>query len=291
MELQLRRSRGRLGLDMPGIADLIASKGAEPAAEGPELGVDVPEKPAAKAAPAEEPELLEVESEGPKQVPLHHLKSERVKRQEAEARAKALETDLGSAKERAKALDELYGKFEKPLDQMREDASFAQAVYELREDPIVKQALAKINQHYHGAAKVTDRAEKPAEPTVDPRVEMLFQERMRDTARSVLSEAKVKKELHGVLTDYVLKQNPNPTREAVLATMNEYVMANGWTKEFIREAAPSKQRPTPLPNPGGLNGGAPPKDAKQPDKPKNLAQAQDANRNMVRELMQQRGIA
>jgi hypothetical protein len=276
------------------LADLVAGKDPEPAEESaePALGLGEPEG-AVKAAPAKEEDELETaepDERGEARVPVKVVGKERARRREAEERAAKYEKELKSAGEVRGAFDRVYGKFEKPLEQMQQDADFAQAVYELKDDPDIQKALAKINQHYHGAKRVTERTEKPAEPQTDPRVEALFQERLKDRAVEVLRDAKVKKELHGVLTDYVLKQNPNPTREAVLSTLNEYVVANGWTKEFIREAPPSKQRATPLPNPGALNAGTPREKTApaNPDKPKNLSGLQAKMASEFRQKLRDR---
>lgn len=273
---------------MAGIADLIAEQAGAPAAAEPELG-----KP--EAAPVEaKAEQLGVEDDGkPQPIPYGRFAEVNVKRKAAEERASKLDTELKTARERVEAFERVYGKFEKPHEQMQQDADFANAVWELREDPDVAKALAKINQHYHGAKKVTERAEKPAEstPAVDPRVEQLVAERVKDRAQSLLSEAKVRPELHGAILDYVTRNNPNPTREAVLTLMQEYVNSQGWTKQFLRGSDPTK-RSVALPNPGGLNAGAPKDKAPaSTEKPKNLSGLQEQNRNKLRELMQQRGLA
>ncbi len=281
---------------MPGIADLIAAKGApEAAADGeePALGADVaakPEKPA-KAAAKEEPDLGVDETETPaKHVPLPHLLEQRAKRRAAEQERDAARAEAAAAKEQAKVLNELYGKFEKPHEQAKEDAAFAQAFWELREDPKVKEALAVIQKHYHGATKVTERTEKPAEaaPAADPRVEQLFAERVKDRAEGLLKEAKVRSELHGPIMAYVLEQKGlNPSKEAVLSAMNEYVTSQGWTRQFLRGG--DAKRATPLGNPSGLNAGTPSKDkAEAPEKAKNLTQLLDQRRDKLRELVQQR---
>jgi hypothetical protein len=141
---------------------------------------------------------------------------------------------------------------------------------------------------------VTERTETPAEkptPASDPRVEVLYQERVRDTARSVLSDAKVREQLHGPILDYVLKQNPNPSREAVLTTVREYVNAQGWTAQFLRGDG-SKPKPAIVPNPGGLNAGT--QSAKTPaqaEKPKTLEGLESQRRNRLKEMMQQKGLA
>lgn len=277
---------------MPGIADLIAGRGAapaEPVAEEPALGADVAEKPVAKA---EEPEELGVEAEGEgpaKQVPLRHLTEQRAKRRAAEQERDAARAEAQAAKERAKLIDELYGKFEKPGDQLREDATVAEALWALREKPEIKAALALIQQHHQGA-KVSDRTEpKPAETAPDPLVQELYTERLRDRAESVLRDAKVRAELHGPILGYVLEQKGlKPTREAVLAAMNEYVTSQGWTRQFLRGGA-DKARALPLPNPGGLNAGVTvPKDKTAPEKPKSLSQLQELQRAKFREAIQTR---
>lgn len=284
-----------------GLSELMAQDSPTGAANGPELGSDTapaPAKPAAKAAePDEGEEELGLEEEG--KVPVRVVGKMRAEKRalkeavaKAEARIKEIEGQYGG---KTKLLEELYGKFEKPEDQLREDATVAEALWALREDPVIKQALAKIQQHHQGA-RVTERAEKPAEaaPAADPRVEQLMTERLKDRVTDTLKEHRVKKELHSVLTDYVLRQNPNPTKEAVFTTMNEYIVANNWTREFVQEKPPSKQRTPPLPNPGGLNAGTPVekgKEAAKPaDAPKSLSAYQAESRRMLHEKLGQRGV-
>ncbi len=283
---------------MPGIADLIAAKGDAPGADEPALGSDVaeaPEKPAAKAkAPEPEDAELGLEGEGDapaKQVPLRHLTEQRAKRRQAEQERDAARAEAQAAKERTKVLERLYGKFEKPEAQLEEDATVAEAMWTLKDKPEIQAALRLIQEHAKGV-KVSDRTvEKPVEakPEIDPLVQELYAERVKDRAEAVLKDAKVRAELHGPILAYVLEQKGlKPTREAVLAAMNEYVTSQGWTRQFLRGGTGEK-RPLPLPNPGGLNAGVAPKGEKTtPERPKSLSQLQDQNRNKFRELIEQR---
>ena len=290
------------------LADLIAGKGASTEGGSGQgegelaLGADSEEAPSSGsvAKPKDEDLGLEEDEKGDKKIPLHALTEQRARRRAAEEAKGAAEkerdtyrSEAETLKSRTKLMEELYGKFEKPDEQLREDATVADALWKLRDKPEIKAALALIQQHA-GAPKVSDRTEKPAEaaPAADPRVEQLFTERVKDRAESVLEAAKVRTELRGTLRDYVMAQKGiTPTKEAVLAAMNEYVIANGWTKEFLRGGG--KPRATPLPNPGGLNAGVA---AKKPDsasagaaeKPKNLSSIEQQNRAKFRELMNQR---
>lgn len=277
-----------MGVDM-GLADLIADAGGAEASEGPDLGAAEPD------APASEEQLgVEEEPSGrPGPVPYSRFAEVNVKRKaeaeraaKAEARLKELEEKHGSF---SKDFEALYGKFEKPLDQLKEDAAFADAWWSLREDPDVQRALAKIQQHHQGKVKVSDRESKPeaAAPAVDPRVEDLVREGIRDKARGILGDAKVREQLHGPILDYVLAQNVKPTREAILTAMREYVGAQGWTNEFLRGSG-QKPKPAIVPNPGGLNAGAPKKDAQAPAKPKSLSEVEARNRSKFKELLNQR---
>lgn len=278
-----------------GLADLISAQGGVPESEteGPELAA--PEK--AEASPEE----LGVEAEEtgkPGKVPYARFSEVNVKRKaeaeraaKAEARVKELEEKYGAY---SKEFEPLYSKFEKPWDQLKEDAAFAEAWWSLREDPDVQRALAKIQQHHQGRIKVSDRdvkpAAAPAEPQSDPRVEELVRERTRDTVESILKDYNVRGELRGVISAYVLDQKSlKPTREAVTMAIQEFVNGNGWTREFLR-GSPGKSRSVALPNPGNLNAGAPAKKdpAPQPDKPKTLSQAEARNRQAFREKLAQR---
>ena len=293
MVLQIKCNRGRLGVDMAGIAELIAAK-------EPELGSDAPaETPAATPKVAAKAEELGVEADDdgkPRAIPYGRFTEVNVKRKDAEARAAKLEQELAAAKkgdERTAAFDKLYGAFQQPLEQMREDAEFAQAVWQLRENPTVKQALAIIQQHHQGATKaMNERTEKtePA-PASDPRIEQLVQERVRDRAETLLNEAKVRAELHGPILAHVMANNPNPTRENVLTLMQEYVNSQCWTREFLRGSG--KPKASPLPNPSGLNAGTPKaKDAPaQPAKPKTLSGHEAENRSKFREALAARGVS
>lgn len=274
------------------LSDLIAAEaGGAEAAEGPELV-------AAEAAPAPKSEDLGVDGdEGgrPGPVPYSRFAEVNVKRKaeaeraaKAEARARELEEKHGAF---SKDFEALYGKFEKPVDQLKEDAAFAEAWWALKDDPDVKRALAKIQQHHQGAVKVSDRQAKPeaaAAPASDPRVEDLVREGIRDKARIILGESKVRDQLHGPILDYVLAQGVKPTREAIITAMREYVGAQGWTNEFLRGSG-AKPKPSIVPNPGGLNAGAPKKDAPQATaRPKSLSEVEQANRTKFRELIQQK---
>jgi hypothetical protein len=273
-----------------GLADLIADAGGAEAAEGPDLAAAPDE-----GAPKGEDLGLEADEGGKPIVPVAALTKERARRrEEAEARAKAetrikeLETQYGS---RSKVFEELYGQFPDGEKQLREDAAFAQAVYELREDPAIRQALAVINKHYHGAMKAVQRETKPetTEPQGDPRVEELVRERTRDVARGILGDAKVREQLHGPILDYVMAQGVKPTREAIMSAMKEYVGAQGWTNEFLRGSG-QKPKPSIVPNPGGLNAGVPSKKeaAQAPAKPKTLAELEARQRQSFKEKMAQR---
>ena len=270
-----------------GLGELIAEAGGAEAAEGPDLAA--PEAPAEAPAKSEELGVEGDESGKPKSIPYPRFAEINVRRKEAEARAAKYEAELKTAGEAKSAFDKLYGQFDKPLDQMREDAEFAQAVWQLRDDPIVKQALAKIQQHHQGATKaVSEREEKPAQPAGDPRVDDLVREGVRDKARGILGEAKVRDQLHGPILDYVLAQNVKPTREAILTAMREYVGAQGWTNEFLRGSG-QKPKPAIVPNPGGLNAGAPKKGAPEaPPKPKSLSEVEAQRRSKFKELISQR---
>ncbi len=137
---------------------------------------------------------------------------------------------------------------------------------------------------------MSERTEKPApaEAAADPMVAELYAERVKDRVDALLKETKTREELHGPIRDYVLEQKGlKPSKEAVLAAMNEYVVAKGWTRQFLRGGGDTK-RATPLGNPSGLNAGTPSKDKAAPDKPKSLSQLQDQNRNKFHELVQQR---
>lgn len=276
-----------------GLADLIAGKGGEPEAadEGPELGA----APETKES-GDELGVEADESGRPGPVPYSRFAEVNVKRKaeaeraaKAEARAKELEERYGT---RTKLLEELYGKFEKPEDQLREDATVAETLWALRDKPEVQAALRLIQQHHQGAVKVSERTEKPAdaEPQVDPMVAELVRERTRDTVDSLLKEANVRGELRGVIAEYVLSQKGlKPTREAVTKAVQEYVNGQGWTREFLRGGGANKPRSVALPNPGGLNAGAPRKEpAVTPEKPKTLSQLEQRNRAMFREKMAQR---
>lgn len=275
-----------------GLAELISGGGS--AADAPELGVSEGE-----AAPATPPKTEELGVEGddtgkPKAIPYARFAEVNVRRKTAEERLAKLEAEHKALSEKhgsfSKDFESLYSKFENPTSQLKEDAAFAQAAYELREDPTVKQALAIISKHYHGAQKAMQRDEKPAatEPQSDPRVDDLVREGIRDKARGILGEAKVRDQLHGPILDYVLAQNVKPTREAILTAMREYVGAQGWTNEFLRGSG-QKPKPAMVPNPGGLNAGAPKKDAPQaPAKPKTLSEIQERNRQAFKEKLAQR---
>ena len=285
MVLQFRIRPARMGVDM-GLGELIAEAGGAEAAEGPDLAA--PEAPA--EAPAKSEELgVQEDAGGRPVVPVGALTTERARRRAAEESAAKYQAELKTAGEAKSAFDKLYGQFDKPLDQMREDAEFAQAVWQLRDDPIVKQALAKIQQHHQGATKaVSERDEKPAQPAGDPRVDDLVREGVRDKARGILGEAKVRDQLHGPILDYVLAQNVKPTREAILTAMREYVGAQGWTNEFLRGSG-QKPKPAMVPNPGGLNAGAPKKGAPEaPPKPKSLSEVEAQRRSKFKELIQQK---
>lgn len=284
-----------------GLAELLSTQGdpsTAGAADEPALGAGAPAP--AKPAPEGEDEGLGVEEGG--KVPVKVVGEYRAKhRAEKEARVKA-EAALKDAEakyaERLKRFEARYGKFEKPDDQMEEDATVAEILWELRETPEAKAVLALIQKRHQGV-RMTERTEKAAEaaaPKPDPRVDQLVQERIRDAAGQVLRDGKVRKELHKPIIDYVLSQNPNPTREAVFAVMNEYAVANEWSKEFIREPAPSKRAPTPLGNPGGFGGGVPPKAGEKPaaaaapEKPKSLSAYEAQSRQMMHEKLAARGI-
>lgn len=275
---------------MPGIGDLIAAKNgatAEPEPEGPALGADAPE------APVKAEELGPESEDKPAAVPVKHLAAERARRREAEERATRFESELKGSGEIRTAFEAMYSKFEKPLEQMREDAAFAQAAFELRNDPDVQKALSKIASHHHGATRaVNDRTAKPEQPATDPRLDALLQERVKDRADALLESAKVRPELRGAITSYVLSQNPDPSREAVWALMQEYVNAQGWSRQFLRGGSEKAPRQI-LPNPGGLNAGTPkPQGGEKPSaKPKeSLSNLQSQGRNKLQELMQQRGM-
>ena len=290
-----------------GLADLIQGKSADTAKpdSAPEplsLGVGEEEQPEAKAAQAKgEPEEIGVEAgdDGkPKSIPYPRFAELNGKKKAAEGRAAQLEAELKAAKEAKPSeyhafVEEHYGKFEKPIETLREDAQWAAAFWELKNDPTVRAAIVKIQQHHQGAMRVSDRtakSETPAAPAADPRVDALVREQVRGTGRAILAEAKVREQLHGPILDHVLSQNPNPSREAVLTLVKEYVSAQGWTNQFLRgDGKPAK--PAIVPNPGGLAGGTPKKDAKtEPEKPKSLAALQTQNRSRLHELMQQRGL-
>lgn len=282
-----------------GLAELL--QGASPsstagAAEGAALGSDGSPTPApAKPAPDEDEGLGLEESEGQKHVPLGRFIEVNKKRKEDAARAAKLEKELAAIAERQKRFEARYGKFEKPDDQMEEDATVAEAMWALRDKPEIKAALALIQQHHQGA-KVSDRTQPKTEaaPAADPRVEQLVAERTRDVARGILSDAKVREQLHGPILDYVLSQNPNPTREAILSTMKEYVTAQGWTNQFLRGDG-QKPKPAIVANPSGLGGGVPPKPGEKPaaaapEKPKSLSQYEAQSRQMLHEKLAARGI-
>ena len=281
-----------------GLAELMAEAGGAEAS-----GEETSLAPEAKAAPAEKAEDLgaveEAEDGKSKHVPYSRFAEVNVKRKAEAERAAKLEAELKAEREKggtvSKAYQELYGQFDNPLEQMREDAAFAQAVWQLRDDPVIKQALAKVQQHHQGAVKaVQQRDEKPAEtaPVTDPRVDELLREGVRDKARSILSDAKVRDQLHGPILDYVLAQKDlKPTREAILTAMREYVGAQGWTNEFLRGSG-QKPKPAIVPNPGGLNGGPSKKaDGEKPaapEKPKSLSQLETQRRSKFQDLMRQR---
>lgn len=269
---------------MPGIADLIAAKGGEAAAEAaPELI----EKP----APAEKEDLgVEApEDGGPTKVPLHHLKAERVKRQAFEKERDEARAEAAELKKRTAALERLYGKFEKPEAQLEEDATVAEAMWTLREKPEIQAALRLIQEHHKGA-KVSERApEKPAEAKPDPMLEELVRERTKDQLDKIFDEYGVRAQLHGVLREHVLSQKGlKPTRDAVIAAVREYATAQEWTKEFIRGDG-KKPKPPVLPNPGGLNAGvSKDKEKAAEEKPKSLSQFEDQQRKKLRAAFEQR---
>lgn len=281
-----------------GLAELLARQGESPSAgvaEGAALGSDALATPAPAAAQSDEDEGLGVEeAQGEKHVPLGRFIELNKKRKEDVARAAKLEKELASIAERQKRFEARYGKFEKPDDQMDEDATVAEAMWALKDRPEIQAALRLIQEHSKGA-KVSDRTQPKTEaaPAADPRVEQLVAERTRDVARGILSDAKVREQLHGPILDYVLSQNPNPTREAILSTMKEYVTAQGWTNQFLRGDG-QKPKPAIVPNPGGLGGGVPKKEGEKPaaapEKPKSLTAYQDQSRQMIHERLAARGV-
>lgn len=279
-----------------GLAELLAdSSSSAGAAEGAVLGADAPPAPAAA-----KPEELGVEAdEGgqAKSIPYPRFKevntaykATKAELEKERAERKAEAEKYAKTAERVKRFEARYGKFDKPEDQMEEDATVAEAMWALKNKPEIQAALRLIQQHSQGA-KVSDRTEKPVEaPAADPRVEQLVTERTRDVARGILSDAKVREQLHGPILDYVLSQKDlKPTREAIRTAMREYIGAQGWTNQFLRgDGKPAK--PAIVPNPGSLNGGtAKPKEGEaKSDKPKNLTGLQQESRSKFRNLWNER---
>jgi hypothetical protein len=268
---------------MAGLADLISEKTStpDPQPSDTETGSDL------TAAP-EAPEPLGLESdEGepdkPKSIPYARFAEVNSKRKDAESKLSELETRLNEQDEVGNAFRSIYSKFSDPVAQMREDADFAKTVWDLREHPDVKKALQIVNQHFHNGKepKLAERTETNT-PTADPRVDALMQERLREKTDGLLEQHKVRPELRSVIANYVVAQNPNPSSDAILNVVREFVSGQGWTRDFL-SSAPAKPKRTAPPTPTGRSASAPVE--KKEEVPRSLSAYQRQNRSRLQELI------
>lgn len=294
-----------------GLAGLIAEseKGQEiPEESETKLGASEDSDPKGKEAPEdEELGVDQSDDDGPKTVPLSRFVKENRALKSSKARVAELEKELGDARNSSeptplyKEADRLFGKYEDPVSFMRDAEESALILYRHRENPDVQKVLRFIQQNSLGGQNAVTQAEpiekteapaKPDTPAADPRLDVLVQERITDQVDKLLGEAKVRGELHGPIRSHVLAQNPNPSRADVLASMQEYVIAQGWTKEFLRGSA-RKDRPSPVLTPSGLGGNLPSQKAKKETKeeaPKTISGMERQNRNRLQELMREKGM-
>lgn len=184
------------------------------------------------------------------------------KRREEVARRVAAEEKLDTFRELQPVIDELYGDYKSPLEEMRYDHAVTDSFVELaKENPVLKQLAADIHEYItkgtkpdlsylEGQAKETKVSESKA--TSDPRVDRIVKAQITSELTGILEGNGVRPELRGAISKHVLNTvsvddfSPAAVKDAVKG----FIIDQGWSREFVSGEVKEKRKALPSKGPG-----------------------------------------
>lgn len=182
--------------------------------------------------------------------PLHeHPRFREVIQQREEAKQKAaeLEKRIAELEGKKSPFEEYFSKFDDPVAVFEDSTQLYEAIWEMRNEPAVREALQEINQYaanknslfktQKGRTTVTTpKKDEATETKPDPRIDALLRERAESRVLGMLKESPILPKFHRMLTDYVA-QSVDPLQEVtsdqVASKIHEYMERYGLAKEDL----------------------------------------------------------